>query len=76
MDAITDDRLPSRPATGAGTENAAVTAQVVGTGMQEKDGVVEAIAGDKGVSVKAKSVPQAGLKNYFVSRHRSFQIHC
>jgi len=74
MDATTDGRLPSRPATGAGIENAAVTAQVVEAGIQEKDGVVEAIARDKDVSVKAKKVPQAGMKNYFVSQHRSFQI--
>ena len=74
MDATTDGRLSSRPAASAEAENAALTAQVLETGIQEKDGVVEAIARDGEVSVKPKKVPKDGMKNYFVSQYRSFHI--
>ncbi|RMZ70090.1 leptomycin B resistance pmd1 [Pyrenophora seminiperda CCB06] len=65
MDVPTDDRSPPRPTVSAEAENAALTVRVLETGIQEKDGVVGAIACDDSASVKPKKVPQASMKNYF-----------
>lgn len=63
---IADSRLPPRPTTNAEAENAALATQVLETGTEEKQGTAEAVEKDGESSTKAKKVPQAGLKNYFV----------
>jgi ATP-binding cassette subfamily B (MDR/TAP) protein 1 len=64
---VTGGRSPPRPTTNAEAENAALATQVLETGTDEKNGVAEAIEQDGESSMKATKVPQAGMKNYFVS---------
>ncbi|CAN9330928.1 unnamed protein product [Alternaria alternata] len=65
MDTATDGRPPPPPAANPKAENAALTAQVLETGVREKDGIIEAVEPGGNVSTKPNKVPKAGMKNYF-----------
>ena len=67
MDAITKDNPPPPAAASAEAETAQLTAQILEVGTTEKDRVAETVKNDVDASLDQKKVPQAGLKNYFVS---------
>ena len=60
-------KLPPPPAATAGAETAALNAQILKAGNAEDDRVVELKEEPTNDAAKAKDIPQAGLKNYFVS---------
>jgi hypothetical protein len=64
---VANSQPPPRPVASADVDNAALAAQVLETGSNEKDGVAEAVEQDGSATPKVKKVPQAGIKNYFVS---------
>jgi len=65
---VTDGQSPPQPTVDAGVESTAIATQVLETGPDEKHSVIEDAGHDGIASSKAKKVPQAGMKNYFVSR--------
>lgn len=64
---VTDGQPPPQPAVDAGVESTAIATQVLETGPDEKHSVIEDAGQGQSASSKAKKVPQAGMKNYFVS---------
>ena len=64
----TNGQPPPRPTIDAEVESAAIAAQVLETGSDEKNGVIEHAEQDESTSSQAKKVPEAGMKNYFVSK--------
>jgi hypothetical protein len=64
---VANSQPPPRPVANADVDNAALAAQVLETGSDEKCGVAEAVEQDASATPKVKKIPQAGIKNYFVS---------
>ncbi|KAI4649230.1 ABC-type transporter tr06 [Alternaria ventricosa] len=62
---VTDGQSPPRPTIDVEVESAAIAAQVLETGSDEKNGVIEHAEQDESISSQAKKVPEAGMKNYF-----------
>jgi hypothetical protein len=67
MDDINKDNPPPPAAASAEAETAHLTAQVLEVGRTEKDRVAETVKNNADSTSDQKKVPQAGLKNYFVS---------
>jgi len=65
---VSDGQPPPQPTVDAGVESTAIATQVLETGPDEKHSIIEDAEQDGSTSSKAKKVPQAGMKNYFVSR--------